>query len=142
MDKVFSSKELRAFLNNAVVATRTQHGFNVDSISPGRRQALRNYAGAMLSPVVADIDRELLSEQEATYLLSLAAVFVSKRYLANKMPADEEADLVYGANEYLEVLPKMLCVECGCRLGYEKETKRGSKQVAKKKRGRPRSKSC
>lgn len=137
MDKVFSSKELRAFLNNAVVATRTQHGFNVDSISPGRRQALRNYAGAMLSPVMADIERELLSEQEATYLLTLAAVFISKRYLANKMPADEEAEMVYGANEYLEILPKMLCVECGCRLGYEKENKRG-KQIAKKKRGRPR----
>jgi hypothetical protein len=138
MDKVFSNKDLRAFLNNAVIATKAQHGFNADGLSPGRRQALRNYAGAMLSPVIADIDKEYLSEQEATYLLSLAAVFISKRYLANKMPVDEEADMVYGQNEYLEILPNMLCVECGCRLGVEVKDKKLVKIA--KKRGRPRSK--
>lgn len=126
MDKVFSNKETRAFLNNAVIATKTQHGFSADSLSRGRRQALRNYAGAMLSPVIADIERELLTEQEATYLLTLAAVFISKRYLANKMPAEDEADLIYGANEYLEILPQMVCAECGVELNNKKE-KRGKK---------------
>ena len=86
MEKVFTSKEIRAFLNNAVIAAKSQHGFIFDSLSKGRKQALRNYAGALIAPLQSDVDKEYLTEQEATYLLTVAAVFISRRYLSIKMP--------------------------------------------------------
>lgn len=60
MEKVFSFKEIRAFLNNAVMATKTQHGFQFDSLSPGRKQALRQYAGGLIAPLQNDVDNEYI----------------------------------------------------------------------------------
>ena len=114
---VYTSKEIRAALNNAFMALKNQHDFNFDKLSNGRRQALRQYAGALISPVENDIENEYLSEQEVTFLLLAAAVFISKRYLNNRMPADDEAEMIFGKNEYAKLLPEMLCLKCACKLG-------------------------
>ena len=137
MEKVFTSKEIRAFLNNAVIAAKSQHGFVFDSLSKGRKQALRNYAGALIAPLQSDVDKEYLTEQEATYLLTVAAVFISRRYLSIKMPADDEAEMLFGQNEFMQVLPHMLCIDCGARTDNVL-TKEVMGEITKtKKRGRP-----
>jgi hypothetical protein len=85
----------------------------------------------------SDVDKEYLTEQEATYLLTVAAVFISRRYLSIKMPADDEAEMLFGQNDFIQVLPHMLCIDCGARTDSVL-TKEVMGEITKtKKRGRP-----
>jgi len=124
MSKVYSNKSIRIALNNAVAATKNQHG--METLTPGKWVALQQYAGALVAPITAHIEDELLTPQMATYLMAVAACFFSQKYLGNKMPADEDANMLFGQTEFVEKMTEFLCAECGAKKD-EKKVGRPSK---------------
>ena len=108
-----SNKQIKIALNNAVALTSTQHG--METLTKGQWAGLRQYAGAFLAPLQQHIDEDLLTPQMATFILSVAACFISQKYLGNKMPADDYVQVLFGQTSYVEKPADMLCVECGAK---------------------------
>ena len=89
-DVIYSKKEILAMLNNCVV-------FQKQSLSDNaaRQTRLREYTSALIEPVLEHSADGLLSNEEASFILSSAALLVFMKTNGIKtLPAKEFAEKV------------------------------------------------
>ncbi|CAB4142678.1 hypothetical protein UFOVP434_29 [uncultured Caudovirales phage] len=89
-DLVYSKKEILAMLNNCVIF---QQQYMKDNAA--RQTRLREYASALIEPVVEHSSEGLLTKEESVFILSAAALLCfMKTNDIKKLPAQELAEKV------------------------------------------------
>jgi hypothetical protein len=94
-DLIYSKKEILAMLNNSVIFQK-QYMKN----DTARQTRLREYSLALIEPVLEHTSEGLLTKEEASFILSSAAllVFMNTNGIKN-LPAKEDAEKVVDIGE-------------------------------------------
>jgi len=82
----FTQKEIASSINNAIVFAKAPN--RTGEISEARLKKLRNYSIALFTPLMAEIDEEFVSPEEAVLICLTGAMFFHMKYImkTDKMP--------------------------------------------------------
>jgi hypothetical protein len=87
--ELFSSREVAAALNNAVVITSKP---GTGEIPDTRKRKLREYAQASIEISLVHVDDGILSSEEAAYVFACAALYIHTKHVqgSDKLPASKQ----------------------------------------------------
>lgn len=86
-DTHYSIKEITAILNNAVIFQQDA----IRNLSAARATRLKEYSAALIEPVYEHMEEDLLTPQEAVFILSAAALILHMKVNKIKsLPAKEK----------------------------------------------------